>query len=399
MIKPAIVIVTYNRPDSLKRLLNSVLSAYYSAYRDIPLIISIDGGGNKDVAAVAEAVDWKYGQKEVIKYPANMGLRRHIISCGDLSHKYGSVIILEDDCFVSRNYYDFAFKALNFYSEDKRIAGISLYSYKYNENALLPFCALNDSNDVFFMQVPSSLGQVWTKKQWKRFKEYYKMKPIISEVDKLPEKVKNWPESSWKKYFYKYILENKLYFVYPSISYATNFGNIGTHTSNEISTWQVPLELGSKNNSFNFVTFDESYNKYDCYFELLTDCLRYYGVEVNNNCCIDLYGTKQFELFDCEYALSLKKCKNSIRSYGGVLFPFVQNLIYEIQGEIFSYAKKGIFERLKWDDRLSIIKNVQPFGFNYGAASVLETRCYKLGYYILNPQKILSMIKRKIIKT
>ena len=41
MINPAIVIVGYNRINSIKRLLNSVVSAYYPE-GEIDLIISLD---------------------------------------------------------------------------------------------------------------------------------------------------------------------------------------------------------------------------------------------------------------------------------------------------------------------------------------------------------------------
>ena len=47
-MKPAIVIAAYNRPDSLKRLLSFIDAASF-IYDDIPLVISIDGGGDVKV--------------------------------------------------------------------------------------------------------------------------------------------------------------------------------------------------------------------------------------------------------------------------------------------------------------------------------------------------------------
>lgn len=45
-IYPAIVVATYNRPYALQRLLNSIAKADYKGYKNIPLVISVDGGGN-----------------------------------------------------------------------------------------------------------------------------------------------------------------------------------------------------------------------------------------------------------------------------------------------------------------------------------------------------------------
>ena len=48
VMKPAIIIAAYNRPDSLKRLLSFIDAASF-IYDDIPLVISIDGGGDVKV--------------------------------------------------------------------------------------------------------------------------------------------------------------------------------------------------------------------------------------------------------------------------------------------------------------------------------------------------------------
>ena len=62
MKDPAIVIIAYNRADSLKRLLSSIARADYSDTSDITLIISIDKGNNEDVIRAAEDFSWLHGQ-------------------------------------------------------------------------------------------------------------------------------------------------------------------------------------------------------------------------------------------------------------------------------------------------------------------------------------------------
>ena len=90
-IAPAIVVVAYNRPESLGRLLNSIAQAKYPADQQIPLVISIDGGGSNGVAVrkIAHEYDWLHGEKEIIDHQTNLGLIEHVFSCGDLSQRFG----------------------------------------------------------------------------------------------------------------------------------------------------------------------------------------------------------------------------------------------------------------------------------------------------------------------
>ena len=120
---PPIVVVGFNRPVSLKRILASLNQAYYPEHTTIKLIISIDKSDtNKEVLAIAENFEWKFGEKTVNYQKENLGLRKHIIQCGNYSLKYESVIILEDDLFVSPNFYLYAQKALGFSNDKKYIS-------------------------------------------------------------------------------------------------------------------------------------------------------------------------------------------------------------------------------------------------------------------------------------
>ena len=271
-IKPAIVVISYNRPESLKRLLGSLNKASYKEY-DVSLIISIDyqnSKEHKDVVDVAENFVWKYGLKSIIKHSKNLGLRNHVLACGDLVNDYESIIMLEDDLFVSPEFYNFTTKALSFYKNDNKIGGISLYTHKKNFLNKYPFETISDSNDVFFLQIASSWGQAWTKNQWKGFREWLKGQSI-SELDPIPLQVKNWPDTSWLKYFIKYLVSTDKYFVYPTVSLTTNFGDSGTHNIKSNVVYQVPFFLGKK---INFTEIEESINVYDVFFEMLPSRLK-----------------------------------------------------------------------------------------------------------------------------
>ena len=86
---------------------------------------------------------------------------------------YENIIVLEDDLFVSPYFYKYANDALKFYNKTESIGGISLYNHKRNFLNTIPFELIPDSNDVFFLQIASSWGQAWSKKQWLGFKNWY----------------------------------------------------------------------------------------------------------------------------------------------------------------------------------------------------------------------------------
>ena len=73
----AIVVVAFNRPGSLERLLNCLNLGAYSD-NNISLVISIDyqdSVAHTHVIDVAEKFVWKYGEKVIIQYENNLGLK------------------------------------------------------------------------------------------------------------------------------------------------------------------------------------------------------------------------------------------------------------------------------------------------------------------------------------
>lgn len=399
MTQPVIIVIAYNRPQALKRILLSLSKANYEGYNSISLVISIDGGGvnNVEVECVANSFNWGYGDKTIINYKEeNLGLRKHVLTCGNMSSRYGNIIMLEEDCYVSRNYYDYACKSLDYYIDDDKIAGISLYSYNCFESVNIPFSPLSDGNDVYFLQVPSSLGQVWSKAQWEAFMEYYETNVTIGIQDKLPEKVKTWPDSSWKKYFYKYLVDRDLYFVYPQVSFTTNFGDVGTHFSKQTYMYQVNLEYTLKRMDYKFIPLLESNNIYDAFFELLPSCYINLGVDIDFDTCIDLMGAKNLSLYQEKYSLSIKSCLQKINSYGVDLHPIYLNVLFSLDGDVFSYARTTAFQSFKNNAYLELTRSMQSLSYDQGCVSILTSKEYKLGAYILNPIKFWELIKKRV---
>lgn len=209
----AIVTVAYNRVKSLSRLLNSLLCADID---NAPLIISIDKSNTNEVERYANDFIWPYGEKKVITHKENLGLRKHILSIGQLLDYYDAVIVLEDDIIVAPGFYKFAVAATKFYCNDNNIAGISLYNYPFNYQTFEPFDALKSEYDVYFMQIAMSWGQVWMRDSWRRFYNWYEQ----TKHNKLAcinniYCFKEWGEKSWLKYHIAYCIDQNKYFVYP----------------------------------------------------------------------------------------------------------------------------------------------------------------------------------------
>lgn len=328
-----LVAVAYNRPESLSRLLTSLSKASYCGH-NVRLVISIDYGGPAKVKKIADSFEWKFGEKKVKAHEKNLGLRKHILQCGDLTKEYGNVIILEDDVFVAKNFYLYALDALGFYKDNKKIAGISLYSHKFNETAKLPFSPIKEQYDVFFLQIAASSGQLWTSRHWTEFREWYEKASKDENWDKVPENIAGWPKTSWKKYFTKYLIEENKFFVYPYDSLTTNFGDIGQHFWKTNSSAQVPLDRVKDH--FKFCELEDTMAIYDAFCENynLINCF----TENMDTCTIDLYGMKK-NVEAKRFLLSVNTYPYKIiRQYGMALKPIEENVYHDISGnQIFLY--------------------------------------------------------------
>jgi len=341
MKKIAIIIPTYKRPFALSRLLNSIENASYIGNADITLIISVEGQCDPKVIEIAEAFDWS-SEKIIIRHNSRLGLRDHIIFCGDQVEKYDAVIVLEEDLMVSPYYYEYAIQVLNTYdSQEGQIASFSLYSFAINEYASLPFQSIDDGFDNYFIQTCSSWGQIWTRSQWRSFRKWYEHSKdfAVTKDDRLPEQVAGWPDTSWKKYFNKYMVENNLYSVIPRISLTTNFGDMGEHHGGT-NKYQVPI-LNSKK-EWSFSKFNESQSVYDVFFEPILECL---VSDINNisskEISCDLYGLKH-DAFGVKYIISSRICNDKTRvvaTYGCKMQPEILNILYNIKGYEFSLIK------------------------------------------------------------
>lgn len=326
----AICVIGFNRIFSLKRLLGSLNNAFYDT--NVPLIISIDKSDTDVVEKYADSFIWAFGPKRVIKHEENLGLRKHILQCGNLLEEFDALIVLEDDIEVSPGFFCYAKQCVEKYYNDDQIAGISLYNFHVNYLNKLPFTPLKTESDVYLMKCAQSWGQIWMKKQWGEFLNWYRENnEEFHESPHLPLSICKWPKSSWLKYHTRYCIEKNKYFVYPYTSLTTNYSDVGVHSNQSSYLFQVPLLFSCKKDYILEPTIH-----YDGFFEN-ENILKYLNYN-EDEICIDLYGEKSNREKKRYYLTTKLLNYKIISSYGLCLRPIELNVIKEIEGQgIFLY--------------------------------------------------------------
>lgn len=180
-----IVIFTYNRPDKLKALINSLLKNDLSLESD--LYIFSDGPKPEHKAKVKEVREYIHsieGFKSITinESPINKGLATSIITgVSDIINKHGKIIVLEDDLIVNSCFLSYMNYSLTKYENDKNVYSISGYSYLSKGN-------YDDFPDYYFLPIICSWGWATWQDRWSVFDPnatgYEKLKkdPALSEA-------------------------------------------------------------------------------------------------------------------------------------------------------------------------------------------------------------------------
>ena len=380
---PAIVIAGWNRPRSLNRLLGMVAKGHYPE-GPIPLVISLDHHEDPTTGEIAEAFNWIHGPKTVIRHEAHLGLKEHIFSCGDLTERFGSLILLEDDLGVSPWYYRYAGRALEYYSEQEEVAGISLYSHRIAEsNNYYPFQLADPADDVYFLQYAVSWGQCFTQNQWHHFRAWQQNG---QNAGRSPAYLEQWSSHSWKREFIQYLLASNRWFVCPAHSLSTNFGEPGANFGEGDDRFQVPLV--DSEYPFSFLPRRETLNVYDAWFELVPESLkslcpglREYDLES------DLYGSKvKGQDFTAPWTVTVQPLSDPKKQWGMKMRPLWKNLVFEVPGKEIVLGKVAALQPASRASRLRRYVRMHQFFY---PLPVLRSRLY---YWILQtgPVKWLS---------
>lgn len=381
----AVIAVTYNRIDSLNRLLASLDRANYPPDKDVTLIISVDKSNTDALERFADGFKWTHGDKIVDKHEKNLGLRPHMLSLRKWFERFDAIVVLEDDIVVSPNFYTYTSQAVEKYQDCSSIAGISLYGFSVNYQTGNPFVPIKDEHDGYFMNCAMSWGEVWMRDSWNRFYEWYLTHQEFNESPSLPHAICTWNKKSWLKYHTRYCIEENKYFLFPYVSLSSNYGEAGEHNYGEASTvFQVELQQGKKD-SFRLPNFGNEAVRYDGFFEnkSLYEALGYRCEEL----CLDLQGESHNRMKKRYWLTTYVADYKIIKSFGLNYRPIEMNVLLNNPGNHIYLYDTSTAEKNQVSHRKSFL-------YHYH----LENAFYfirKYGYLnILNDY--IELVKRKI---
>lgn len=346
---PAIVVIAYNRPEALQRLLTSLNAAGYPDGVEVPLVISIDGGDSPGVAHVLELArgfDWRFGPVQVIQQPRRLGLVDHFRAAGRLSQHYDAVVLLEDDLTVAPPFYTFASQALSRYAADERVAGVSLYGLWFNGFTHLPFQPLADGNDVFFLRLPYTQGHAFTAGQWRRFDEWWQRNgPSPQPHPSLHPAFLEFRDDEWFPALAAYLAREDRYYCYPRVSLAQGWGDPGAHFGAATDWFLTPQQL--RGGDYRLPPLDGSLAVYDSFFELTPERLRALAPSLPDvPFDVDLNATKQPLNLQHGHVLTTRPVRRALTSFGLRLQPPELNVALSVPGDAISLARR---EDVCWD--------------------------------------------------
>ncbi|CAG8667856.1 10605_t:CDS:2, partial [Racocetra persica] len=249
-----IQVITYERPASLKRLVESLRSSIYLG-DNVPLTINIDEGADLRTIEYSHAIEWPFGKKNILRRTVQGGLVANIVESYYPAHNNDYAFIFEDDIEVSPFFYIWAkYTILKYrYGPDRifsnRMFGVSLYNSKHIELTLPKHTKFNaalvldsakyNRRSPYLSQIPCSWGSVLFPEIWREFHHYISVRlknPNLQDIN-IPESRSNRWHNSWKRYFIELVYLRGYVMLYPNyinfVSLSTNHHEKGVHVHKE----------------------------------------------------------------------------------------------------------------------------------------------------------------------
>lgn len=233
-----LVVMTMNRPESLKRLIHSISSAHYLPENTVDLRVTVDrdfsGGVDEATMQFLGELHWPHGLLEVVVWPEKMGLYGQWVHSWPAEKYpeglYTAVVLLEDDLEVSPHYAKWFMGAHRAYGHVSGVGAVT--GQRPNLVA-----ALNGPPSVAG-QVPGGvkafgymLMATWSfspkHSVWRDFRQWVirkrtedpKFTPSVPGI--IPNQwyeqftLRGEEENMWEMWFIRFADERKLYTVYP----------------------------------------------------------------------------------------------------------------------------------------------------------------------------------------
>jgi hypothetical protein len=339
---PAIVVVAYRRPDSLARLLARLRAADYPPDNPVPLIISIDGGPDRDEEVVrsADGFDWPAGPKEVHAHDRRLGLVGHLLWAGDLAARFGAVAILEEDLAVSPRWHAYTTKALGAIEGDARIALAVLAAPWFNGFSGDAFTPLEDGADTFYGRFPYTAGLAMTADQWTR------LRPALADPGPvLPHPgfhgaYRRLGSDEWLPRLARHLAAERRHVLYPRVALAVQWGDPGTHFDRPTRYFQAPLDR--RREDWTIHPLDAADAVYDGFMELdgavvcrLSPAVAAAAPDVD----LDLWANRRRSNVRAPLVITTRPVRQAVLTWGAIARPLEANVIDEVPGDAIRLAR------------------------------------------------------------
>jgi len=253
---PAVLIITHNRFENVKMLLDKIIKS-----DDSRLYIAIDGPNKFDVKYKERVLEFKKYldliklhqgvQIEVWERENNLGLACSMITAIDwfFAHE-AKGIILEDDLSISNEFLNFANNALIHFEDHKEVLMISGNQFFTQENNL---------GDVSTCMYPLIWGWATWSDRWDNFRKTLNDGDILERKVPLKISTRFFLElgcyrsiscriNSWAILFAAYSRFQGFQSVLPNVNLVTNLGN-DIYATNTISKhWTLNREIADSYN-------------------------------------------------------------------------------------------------------------------------------------------------------
>ena len=288
-----VVVVGFNRPHSLQRLLHSLETAEYVADTPpITVMFALDQPNNRSVSDAIDAVihgfGWPHGEVKARRRRSRAGLRDNVLGAWTPSADTDPpAIFLEDDIELSPLWWHWIQATLRRYATSPELpglVGVSLFTpdnlnepYRNRGDwATCPWQARHarsrqpDAASALLFGQPCSWGALYLAGPWRRF---LREADALRRMDKAnlpllpcrPASVSSgpaaeckpadvvanrWGSSSWKRLLLVHMYAHGLYMVFPNLpsrtSFSTNHVEPGTHLAAKSAAELGPMLRGQR---------------------------------------------------------------------------------------------------------------------------------------------------------
>jgi Glycosyl transferase family 2 len=268
-----LAIFTYNRPQHIRKLFDSLLQC--PRLKECDVYIFCDGVNTPDDRAGAQAsreVVHEYARllenAHVIERDRNFGLARSIVNgVTEVCARYGRVIALEDDFILHPSFLAYMLQSLDQFADDERIAQVAGFTFPINKSP---------TPDAFFMPITSPWGWATWQRAWELFS--WDTQSALAVLDADPGlrarfdldgscpfadvliQIHNGKLDTWDvQWYWRTFSANKLT-IYPrqSLVWQNGFDKSATHTKSAWPGIQPPLEAFLQNRWDQSISFPNS---------------------------------------------------------------------------------------------------------------------------------------------